>query len=342
MKVIGIGDLLIPAQYIKAGFAIFKDKNIDLSVVDWQLKNQEELQKINLQIEQQGSEAYIVPDKLIEQIKDADILITQFCPVNEKVIDACKNLKVIGVLRGGCENVNLAAATKRNILVYNTPGRNSSAVADFTVGMLIAECRNIARSHTNLKNGKWIRKYANKAYIPDLANKTAGIIGLGQIGKKVAKRLHSFDMNIIAYDPFAAGLPEYIKTDSLVNTVKNADFLLLHSRLTADTKHMINARLLNMMKPTAYIINTARSGLVDEEALYETLHNNRIAGAALDVFDKEPLPREYALATLPNVTITPHLAGSTTDAFLHSPYLLAKEILPFLSGDTSSEYIINK
>ncbi|WP_307223793.1 2-hydroxyacid dehydrogenase [Pectinatus haikarae] len=342
MKVIGIGDLLIPSQYIEKGFSIFRDSGAELSVVDWQLKNQEELQNINLQIEQYGSEAYSVQDELLEQIKYADILITQFCPINKKVMDACANLKAIGILRGGCENVNLEAAYEKNILVYNTPGRNSSAVADFTVGMLIAECRNIARSHANLKEDKWVREYTNKEYIPDLEGRTAGIIGLGTIGRKVAKRLQAFGMKILGYDPFSTELPEYIKTDSLENTVRNADFLLLHSRMTADTKHMINAEILKLMKPAAYLINTARSGLVDEKALYEVLDKRKIAGAALDVFDEEPLPCGYALAALPNVTITPHLAGSTTDAFLHSPYLLAQEMAPFLSGDATSKYIINK
>ncbi len=278
---------------------------------------------------------------MIDRLEDADILITQFFPINKKVIDACKNLKVIGVLRGGYENINTDYAKRKNILVYNTPGRNSSAVADFTVGMLIAECRNIAKSHCNLKQGKWIREYANKQYVPDLAGKNAGIIGLGQIGKKVAQRLNAFDMSIFGYDPFAGDVPDYVKMDTLCRVVENADFLLLHSRLLPSTKHMINAKILNMMKPTAYLINTARSGLVDEKALYKALHDKKIAGAAIDVFDMEPVNAEYPFVRLDNVTVTPHLAGSTTDAFLNSPYLLAKEMLPYLSGDIKDAFIVN-
>ncbi|WP_196602925.1 2-hydroxyacid dehydrogenase [Pectinatus frisingensis] len=341
MKIIGIGDLLIPSQYIMEGFNVFKQAGAELAAIDWYLKNQEELQNINLQIEKYGSESYALPDDLIQQIKDADIIITQFCPINKRVISACTHLKAIGVLRGGYENINLEWANKNNILVYNTPGRNSSAVADFTVGMLIAECRNIAKSHLNLKNGDWIREYTNKKYVPDLPGKTAGIIGLGQIGRKVAKRLHGFDMKILGYDPFADNIPAYIKITDLKNLVQESDFLLLHSRLSAQTHHLIDSEMLGLMKSTAYLINTARSGLIDEDALYAALKDRKIAGAALDVFNVEPLPAGCALIDLPNVTITPHLAGSTTDAFSQSPHLLAEEMLPFLSGNIASDCIVN-
>lgn len=340
MKIVGIGDLLIPEQYIKEGFKEFEKNGHTVQTIQWNLKSYEELQNINLLVETKGSEAYQPPEEIIEAVKDADIIITQFCPITQKLIDKAKNLKMIGVLRGGYENVNVSYATQKGILVCNTPGRNANAVADFAVGMLLAECRNIARSHTNLKDGKWIRDYNNKGQVPDLSERIVGIVGFGEIGQKVAKRLQGFDMKILVYDPYVEQVPDYVKSVSLVELMRSAQFVTLHSRLTKQTEHMINKEMLSYMRQDAYLINTARSGLVDEQALYEILKNKKIAGAAIDVFDEEPPGKEYPLVTLDNVTITPHLAGGTTDAFLNSPKLHAKEMLRILKGK-SSRYLVN-
>ena len=325
MKIIGIGDLLIPCQYIEEGFKNFRDLGYDLELVEWKRKDIEELQNINLLIEQKGSEAYEVEDYIIDKTKDADIIITQFCPINRKLIESCGKLKAVGVLRGGMENINVDLCKEKGIQVFNTPGRNANAVADFTVGMLIAEARNIARSHALLKEGKWVKEYSNKDYVPDLCDKTVGIIGYGAIGRKVAKRLKAFDMNVIVYDP-------YLKDDEDVNRVsleelfKISDFVTIHSRLTKENEKMITYELLSSMKPTAYFINTARSGLVDEDALDKVLNERKIAGAAIDVFEAEPPGKDYKFLKYDNVTVTPHMAGSTKDAFTYSPVLLAKKI----------------
>ena len=154
MKIVGIGDFLIPAEYIEKGFAKWRDDGYDVKTVSWKLKDMEELQHINLLVEQGGSEVYDVPQDILDAVKDADIIITQFCPMTKKVIDNCPNLKAIGVLRAGTENINKQYASEKKIACFNTPGRNSTAVADFTVGMLLSEVRNIAKSHHELKNGK--------------------------------------------------------------------------------------------------------------------------------------------------------------------------------------------
>lgn len=341
MKVVGIGDSLIPETFIKEGFKEIEKMGVEVKTVQWKLKNYEELQNINLLVENNGSEAYEPPKYILDAIQDADIIITQFCTITKKVIDYCKNLKVIGVLRGGVENVNIKYADEKGIVVFNTPGRNSTAVADFTVGLLLAECRNIAKSHYELKNGNWIRDYANAGCVPDLFEKTVGIVGLGQIGMKVAKRLKSFDMKILAYDPFVKEPPEDIKMVSLEELMKESDFITIHARLTKETEKIISKELINSMKPTAYLINSARSGLVDEDALYQALKEKRITGAALDVFNVEPPEKDYPLVTLDNVTITPHLAGGTNDAFTNSPKLLSKEMIK-LWEKQESRYIVNK
>ena len=323
MKLVGIGDLFIPNKYIEQGFAKYEEKGISVSTVEWELSDFDELQKINLIVEQSGAESYEVPNYIIEKVKDADIIITQFCPVNKKVIDACRNLKYIGVLRGGGENVNVKYAEEKGIRIVNTPGRNSDSVADFAVGMMICEARNIARGHFGLKNGEWIRNYPNSDSIPDFPNRTVGIVGFGEIGRKVAKRLVGFDVRILVYDPFSKSEPDYaVKTD-LETLMKESDFITLHARLTKENEKMINAAMISLMKKTAYLINTSRSGLVDEKALYNALKNGNIAGAALDVFDIEPPGKDYPLVTLPNVTLTPHMAGGSKDAFFNTPKKLA-------------------
>lgn len=325
MKVIGIGDLLIPSKYIDEAAKLLDQDLCEVSTIEWPLESYEELQNINLLVETQGAEAYQADPEFIANLQDADILITQFFPVNKRVIDSCPNLKFIGVLRGGLENVNAEYAKSRGIMVVNTAGRNATAVADFTIGMLLAECRNIAKSHLELKAGHWVRDYSNKGFVPDLEGKTLGLVGFGHIGEKVAKRAMAFDLNVVVYDPYLKVVPDYIQSVSLDELAKQADFVSLHARLSEETEHIINARFLSMMKPTAYLINTARSGLVDEQALYNALKQNTIAGAALDVFDVEPPQADYPLITLKNVTVTPHNAGGTKEAFTNSPKLLFKK-----------------
>ena len=341
MKIVGIGDLLIPEKFIKSGFAELEKMGHQVETYQWKLKNYEELQNINLLVETHGSEAYEPSDDILQAVHDADVIITQFCPITKKVIDSCKNLKMIGVLRGGYENVNIKYATEKGIIVCNTPGRNADAVADFAVGMILSECRNIAKSHRNLKEGKWIRDYSNAATVPDLPGNKAGIIGFGAIGRKVAQRLHGFDMEIMAYDPYVKEAPDYVEMVPLEKLMRECLIVTLHTRLSESTEHMINAEVLGMMRPDAYLINTARSGLVDEKALYEVLKDGKIAGAALDVFDVEPPSADYPLITLSNVTVTPHLAGGTVDAFTHSPKLLAKEMKSLLT-EKSSRFVVNK
>lgn len=341
MKLVGIGDLFIPKEYIEAGFKPFEKYGVEVKTLDWKLKDFQELQNINLQVETGGSEAYQPPDYIVEAVRDADILITQFCTVTKNLIDQCNKLKVIGVLRAGCENINISYATQKNIMVFNTPGRNSDAVADFTIGMIIAECRNIARGHFGLKNGEWIRIYSNSDYIPDLPDKTVGIVGLGEIGQKVARRLVGFDVKMLGYDPYVTNPPYGIKLASLEKLMAESDFVTIHARMTKETEKLVSREMLNKMKPTAYLINTSRAGLVDEQALYEILRDKKITGAALDVFMVEPPGKDYPLVTLNNVTITPHMAGGSKDAFLNSPKKLAAEMEKLWSKQ-SSRFLVNK
>lgn len=341
MKLVGIGDLFIPKEYIETGFKAYKELGVEIETIDWKLKDFDELQAINLRVEKGGSEAYEPPEYIFEACKDADIIITEFCTVTKKMIDNCKNLKIIGVLRAGIENVNLEYANQKGILVFNTPGRNADAVADFTIGLLLAECRNIAKGHLGLKNGQWIREYPNTDHIPDLPGKAVGIIGLGEIGQKVAKRLVGFDVELLGYDPFVKNPPYGIKMCSLEELMEKADFVTIHVRHMKETENLVNRELIGKMKPTAYLINTSRSAIVDEAALYEALRDNKIAGAGLDVFNVEPPGKDYPIVAIDNVTVTPHMAGGSKDAFLNSPKKLAAEMIKLWNKE-ESRYLVNK
>ncbi len=332
MRLVGIGDLFIPQKYIREGFSPLEELGLEIGTLDWPLSGFQELQEIRLKVEKGGASAHEPPEEVLKAARSADILVTQFCTVTESLLDRAPDLKAIGVLRAGTENVDVAAATRRGIVVLNTPGRNADSVADFAVGMLLAEARNICRGHLGLKEGCWIREYPNSGMIPDLPGKTAGIVGFGEIGRKVAKRLAGFDLRVLAYDPFVKEAPEGVQLVDLPTLMSESDFVTVHARLTEETRGLVGAELLSRMKSTAYIINTSRSALVDEKALYEALAAGRIAGAALDVFDKEPPGREYPLVTLENVTLTPHMAGGSNDAFFHCPKLLAAEFRKLLEG----------
>ena len=329
MKIVGIGDLFIPASYIEKGFAPLREKGHLVEVMDWPLKSFDELQNYNLLVETQGCQALQPPQCVFELCADADVIVTQFCTVTRELVDACPKLKAIGVLRGGIENVCSKYAREKGIEVFNAPGRNAEAVSDFTVGMIICEARNIARGHHGILTGRWIRDYSNSGMIPDLPGRTVGLIGCGAIGMKVAKKLSGFDMTLLGYDPFAsaerckeAGI-DPVELDELM---ARADFVSLHARLTAENRHLIDARRLALMKPTAYLINTSRAGLIDEAALVEALRAKKIAGAALDVYEHEPPQPDDPLLALDNVTLTPHMAGGSNDAFFNTPILLRKRM----------------
>ncbi|HET9597922.1 MAG TPA: 2-hydroxyacid dehydrogenase [Anaeromyxobacteraceae bacterium] len=332
MKLVGIGDLFIPHRHVAAGFAPLAARGVEIRTFDWQLSGFQELQEINLAVEKGGAGAYTPPPAIFDAVARADVLVVQFCPVPAALLEAAPRLKILGVLRAGVENVDVAAATARGVLVLNTPGRNADAVADFTVGLIICEARNIARGHHALKEGRWLREYPNSGHIPDLPGKTVGIVGMGDIGRRVARRLAGFDVRLLAHDPFVKEAPAGITLVDLPTLAAESDFVTVHARLTKETEGLIGPEIIARMKPTAYLVNTSRSGLVDERALHDALAGGRLAGAALDVFGREPPGKDHPLVALPNVTVTPHMAGGSNDAFFNCPKLLAADLARLLDG----------
>lgn len=339
-----LGDAMIPS----AGFVQAWEKHLFpfgeiVFAGDWETE-WSRLQHRRLVVEKQGPEVEPCDPLVLEHGREANVLAGLFIPVSSKVMDAMPNLRIVGVSRAGLENVNLEEATRRGILVFNVMGRNAHAVSDFAVGMMLAECRNIARAHYAIKHGEWRKAFVNSAAIPELHGKTIGLVGFGYIGSLVAKKLSGFDANVIVYDPYTD--PERIRAAGctpagLEELFKTSDFVSVHARLTESNQKMISAELLSSMKPTAYFINTGRAGLVDQDALLEVLRTGRIMGAALDVFNTEPIGADSPFLALDNVTLTTHIAGTTSDALTNSPFLLAEDIARFLSGG-EPRFIVNR
>lgn len=288
-----------------------------------------------LLIEQHGVDAAPTCPEFLEACKDKDILVVHVASINKEIIAACPNLKVAAVLRGGYENADVPELTKRNIPLINAPWRSADAVADFTVGMMIAENKNIARSHKLLFEGTWCKKYPNQAYIHNMRNCTIGLIGYGYIGSRVAKRLTGFESRVIVHDPFVE--PEKLRAQG-VNVVDldtllaESDFVSLHLRLSDKTQKFMNADRMSKMKRTAYLINTARAGLLDEVALADALKNHRLGGAAIDVYEVEPLPKDHPYLELDNITLTSHLAGTSCDTMRTSVEIGVEDLERYLTG----------
>jgi D-3-phosphoglycerate dehydrogenase len=327
MKILAFGDNLINPEMLNNGLKAFENKGDEVVIRDWSHPTTAELQRDNLKVELKGPNAIEVDDALLADIDQFDLIVTQFTPIGKKIIDRATNLKYIGVLRGGIENVDKEYAEAKNIKVMNTAGRNARAVAEFTVGLILAETRNIARTHAAMEQDIWLKDFPNKDDIPEIGGKTIGIAGLGHIGKLVGKFLKAMDANIIYYDKYVDSYEDFEKVDSLDNLIKRSDILTLHMRVTPETTHIIDAAKLDDMKPNAYLINAARAELIDEPALIKALQEKKIMGAALDTYMNEPLPVDSPFLKLKNVTLTSHLAGSTADAFRNTPKLFANHFL---------------
>lgn len=271
-------------------------------------------------------------DQLKKEIADADACIVRSgTQITAEVIAAAPKLKVIGRAGVGLDNVDVEAASKRGIVVINTPGGNTVSAAELSFALLIAMARNLPRANESIKKGEWERK---KFTGVELNGKTLGVMGLGRIGTEVAKRAQAFGMKVLAYDPYLRAekaLSMGVEVASFDDVLKNADFLTLHMPLTGDNKHLIGEKELAKMKKTARLINCARGGLVDEKALAAALEAGKLAGAALDVFESEP-PKDYSVLKHPNLIATPHLGASTEEAQIAVAVEVAQSIIDYFSG----------
>ncbi len=275
----------------------------------------------------------ISPDQLIAEIGAYDALVVRSrTKVTAEVIEAGSNLKVIGRAGVGVDNIDVEKATEKGIIVLNAPHGNTISTAEHTIAMLTSLARNIAGADCSVKRGEWNRS----AYTGvELNNKTLGIVGMGRIGSEVARRARAMNMKTIAYDPYISseqGEKLGVEISAFEDLIKQSDFITLHLPLSTATHHLIGAKELAMMKPGVRIINCARGGLIDEEALIDALEEGKVAGAALDVFEEEP-PVDCRLVEHHKVIVTPHLGALTREAQTNVALQVAEQVIMALKGD---------
>lgn len=308
----------------------------------------------------------LAPEELAAELGDIGVLVVEFDQVTPEVLNAASNLKLIVSLRAGAgRNINLTATTERGIPVACCPGRSSDQVADFTLGVIVALARHIAETHCLIKSRQlteknprregfakgdviWIMNDPrNFSFLrfkgPILAGRTLGILGFGVIGREVARRARGFKVTVIAHDPYVS--PEEaaefgVKLVDCDTLFRESDFLTVHIKDSPETRGLVGRHHFSLMKPTAYFINTARASVIDYNALYEALVNKKIAGAALDVFEEEPLSPDHPLLDLDNVLLTPHIAGASYDSYRVASPLARKAIEDFLA-DRKPEFLAN-
>ncbi|TPI57023.1 MULTISPECIES: 2-hydroxyacid dehydrogenase [unclassified Mesorhizobium] len=277
------------------------------------------------------------PDEVVEFIGDAEILVTQLAPLSEGMMRRLPALKLVAVSRGGPINIDMEAARAHGITVVNVPGRNATAVAEFTIGAILAETRLIRVGHEALRRGEWRGDlYRADRTGRELSEMTVGVIGYGNIGTKVIRLLRAFGCHVLVSDPYVqlsaedrnAGV-ELVALDDLLS---RSDVVTLHSRVTPETRGLIGKDTIARMKPGVIFVNTARGPLVDYDALYEALVSGQIASAMLETFAVEPVPSDWPLLQLPNVTLTPHIAGASVRTVTYAAEQAAEEVRRYIAG----------
>ncbi|KAA3450779.1 oxidoreductase [Mesorhizobium sp. SARCC-RB16n] len=277
------------------------------------------------------------PDEVVDFIGDAEILVTQLAPLSEGMMRRLPGLKLVAVSRGGPINIDMEAARANGITVVNVPGRNATAVAEFTIGAILAETRLIRVGHEALRKGEWRGDlYRADRTGRELGEMTVGVVGYGNIGTKVVRLLRAFGCHVLVSDPYVqlsaedrnAGV-ELVALDDLLS---RSDVVTLHSRVTGETRGLIGKDTIARMKPGAIFVNTARGPLVDYDALYEALVSGQIASAMLETFAVEPVPSDWPLLQLPNVTLTPHIAGASVRTVTYAAEQAAEEVRRYIAG----------
>lgn len=284
-------------------------------------------------------EKSLTHEQLLDKIPDYDALIVRSAShVARDIIEAGANLKIIARAGVGIDNIDIEAATEQGIFVVNTPESNTTSTAEHTFALLLALSRHIPQAARSMSEGHWEKK---KFIGAEVANKTLGIIGMGHIGREVARRAKAFGMNVIAYDPYISDEQfeaHGVKSCTLDEIYKNSDYISIHTTLTKETANLISKREISLMKPTTRIINCARGGIINEEDLAKALKEKKIAGAALDVFSKEPYDKN-SFKDLDNVILTPHLGASTIEAQEAVAIEAARAIIQFFSEGISFDAV---
>jgi len=283
-------------------------------------------------------------DTLLAEISQYDALMVRSrTKATEDIVTAGADgkLKVIGRAGIGVDNIDIQKAADLGIKVVNSPTGATISVAELAIGHMLSLSRFLTKADVSMKQHEWIKKQLKGS---ELYGKTLGLIGCGNIGKKTAEYARAFEMTVIGYDPFISKedlqTDGILKKDEVVDIMKESDYISLHIPHIKQTHHIVNKEMLSKMKPTAFIINCARGGTIDEKALYDALKDKKIAGAALDVFEQEP-PKVTPLASLDTVVMTPHIGASTKEGQIRAGTMCAEQIIKVLNGD-DPDYWVNK
>ncbi|MDI3417600.1 2-hydroxyacid dehydrogenase [Streptomyces luteolus] len=282
-------------------------------------------------------EASGTEDQLIAALQGVRVCVTQMAPLTRRVLEACPDLELFAVGRGGPVNTNLSAATEHGVAVTYAPGRNATATAEHTVALLLAALRRIPTTHGELTRGVWRGDYYQYDEVGmELAGNTVGLVGYGAIGHRVARILNGFGAHVLVHDPYltpdaiAGTEAELVGLDELL---ARSRVLSLHARLTEDNRHMISAPQLAALPAGSVVVNCARGGLLDYNALCDALDSGHLFAAAFDVFPEEPVPADSRLLRTPGIVMTPHLAGASRQTAHQAARICAQEVARYLTGE---------
>ena len=277
-------------------------------------------------------------EKLLSLLPAYDaVIVRNETKVDTEFLDAAKKTQVIGRLGVGVDNIDLEGAGERNIPVISARNANATSVAEYVMAAMLDASRPLTEADADVRKGNWDRKFFT-GY--ELNNRTLGLVGMGEIAHRVAKRAQAFGMNVVGYDPFVAPFDHVvqesrIKQVEMEELLKRSDFISIHVPLTKATRHLINKENMQLMKAHAYVINSARGGIVHEEDLVEAVEAKQIAGAYLDVLEREPVQKDSPLAKVEGIRLSPHIAGLTIEAQSRTAMLIAEEVDRVLNGGQS-------
>ena len=335
MRTLVVADHYIPAvTYTDALHAELGPDELDLQTVMWE-GTKDEQHEIQQQMEWHGASSVAAPAQLVEAVADVEVLAAHFAPITAGLIESARHLRAVVLARAGTENVDLDAATRAGVLVANVAGRNATGVAELSIGLMLAEGRDIARADASVKAGGWRKSFPGPPI--EIGGSTVGLVGFGHVGRHLAGRLRGFGVRLLVADPYAdAGELSLMEAERVdLDTVfARSDFVSVQARVTPETTRFVGAAQFALMKPTAYFVNVGRSRLVDYDALQAVLVAGRIAGAGLDVYDDEPLPPQHPLRALDNVTLTTHFAGDTEATVARSGRLVAAAVAEYVRTGT--------
>lgn len=282
-------------------------------------------------------EASGTEEQMVEAVSSVEVVVTQLAPLTVRVLEAAENLRLVVCTRGGPVNVNVEAASERGVAVCYAPGRNAPAAAEYAVGLMLAAMRRIPEAHGSLSSRQWRGDfYAYEECGIELDGSTVGLVGFGAIGRRVARVLAAFGAGVLVYDPFvdAADIEEAggsrVNLDELL---ERSRVVSLHARLSPDTRGMIGAEEIARMPQGAALVNTARGGLLDYEALCDALESGHLGAAALDVYPEEPIPKDSRLLKAPRLVLSPHIAGATKETAQRAARIAAEEVGRYARGE---------